>query len=221
VLAALVASTERIKLGPLVASTAFHAPGLIARMAATIDEVSRGRFVLGLGAGWNETEFRAFGIPFDRLVSRFEEAFEIIRRLLAGERVSFEGRYHRVVDALLLPRPKRRVPLMIGTKGPRILAATLPHVDAWNAWYDWYGNTAEGFSALSASVDGEVRRSACVLVNVDGGVGERPFDEAAPPVDARRLGAHLRELADAGADEAILVLDPVDERSVAAVAEQL
>ena len=68
-LAALAASTERVRLGPLVASTAFHPPGLIARMAATIDEVSGGRFVLGLGAGWNETEFRAFGIPFDRLVA--------------------------------------------------------------------------------------------------------------------------------------------------------
>src|SRR3954454_9969420 len=88
-LAALAASTERVRLGPLVASTAFHPPGLIARMAATIDELSGGRFVLGLGAGWNEMEFRSFGIPFDRLVSRFEESFEIIRRLVAGERVSF------------------------------------------------------------------------------------------------------------------------------------
>src|SRR4051795_13735643 len=102
-LAALAASTERVRLGPLVASTAFHPPGLIARMAATIDELSGGRFVLGLGAGWNETEFRSFGIPFDRLVSRFEESFEIIRRLLAGERVSFDGRFQRVEDAVLMP----------------------------------------------------------------------------------------------------------------------
>jgi alkanesulfonate monooxygenase SsuD/methylene tetrahydromethanopterin reductase-like flavin-dependent oxidoreductase (luciferase family) len=93
-LGALAASTERVRLGPLVASTAFHPPGLIARMAATIDELSGHRFVLGLGAGWNETEFRSFGIPFDRLVSRFEESFEIIRRLLAGERVSFEADFN-------------------------------------------------------------------------------------------------------------------------------
>jgi alkanesulfonate monooxygenase SsuD/methylene tetrahydromethanopterin reductase-like flavin-dependent oxidoreductase (luciferase family) len=87
-LAALAASTERVRLGPLVAATAFHPPGLLARMAATIDEVSGGRFVLGLGTGWNEVEFRAFGIPFDYKVSRFEEAFEIVRRLLAGEHVT-------------------------------------------------------------------------------------------------------------------------------------
>ncbi len=220
-LAAIAASTERVKLGPLVASTAFHPPGLIARMAATIDEVSRGRFVLGLGAGWNEAEFRAFGIPFDNRVARFEEAFEIIRRLVAGERVTFEGRYHSVEDALVLPRPERRIPLMVGTQGPRILSATLPHVDAWNCWYSWYGNTPGGFAALSAKVDGRVRRSACVLVSVGGGAGERPFEERAPPVDARNLSEHLEELADAGADEAILVLDPIDQRAVATVAELL
>ena len=94
-LAGLAASTERVQLGPLVASTAFHPPGLIARMAATIDELSGGRFVLGLGAGWNEVEFRTFGIPFDRLVSRFEESFEIIRHLVAGEHVSFAGRFQQ------------------------------------------------------------------------------------------------------------------------------
>ena len=220
-LAAIAASTDRLKLGPLVASTAFHPPGLIARMAATIDEVSRGRFVLGLGAGWNEAEFRAFGIPFDNRVARFEEAFEIIRRLVAGERVTFEGRYHRVEDALVLPRPDRRIPLMVGTQGPRILSATLPYVDAWNCWYSWYGNTPDGFAALSAKVDGLVRRSACVLVSVGGGAGERPFEEAAPPVEARNLSKHLQELADAGADEAILVLDPIDKRAVATVAELL
>src|SRR3954466_16132094 len=99
VLAAIAGSTKRIKLGPLVASTAFHPPGLIARMAAAIDEVSQGRFVLGVGAGWNQVEFEAFGIPFDNRVARFEEAFTIIRRLLAGEHVTFEGKYYRVEDA--------------------------------------------------------------------------------------------------------------------------
>jgi alkanesulfonate monooxygenase SsuD/methylene tetrahydromethanopterin reductase-like flavin-dependent oxidoreductase (luciferase family) len=220
-LAAIAASTERVRLGPLVSATAFHPPGLVARMAATVDEVSGGRFVLGLGTGWNETEFRAFGLPFDHRVARFEEAFEIIRRLLAGERVSYEGRYHRVDDAVLLPPPARRVPLMVGSRGPRILGATLPHVDAWNTWYAWYGNTPEGFAGLSAGVEGSFRRSACVLVSVDGGAGERPVEDEAPPVDARRLAAHLDELAQAGADEAILVLDPIDERSVAVVAELL
>ncbi len=220
-LAALAASTERVMLGPLVASMAFHPPGLIARMATAIDEISAGRFVLGLGAGWNEAEFRAFGIPFDNKVSRFEEAFEIVRRLVAGERVTFEGRYHRVEEALVLPRPARRLPLMVGSSGPRILGITLPHVQAWNSWYSWYGNTAEGFASLSAKFDGDFRRSACVLVALEGGAGERNVEEGSAPVDARRLREHLGALADAGADEAILVLDPINERSVAAVAHLL
>ena len=220
-LAGLATSTERVWLGTLVASTAFHPPGLIARMAATIDELSGGRFVLGLGAGWNEVEFRSFGIPFDRLVSRFEESFEIIRRLLAGEHVSFEGRFQRVEDAVLLPPPARPVPMMVGTAGPRLLEITLPHVGTWNVWYSWYGNTAAGYAALSAKVAGAVRRSACVLVTVDGGAGERPLETDATPVASDKLVAHLRNLADAGADEAILVLDPINEESIRAVASAL
>jgi alkanesulfonate monooxygenase SsuD/methylene tetrahydromethanopterin reductase-like flavin-dependent oxidoreductase (luciferase family) len=220
-LAALAASTERVRLGPLVAATAFHPPGLIARMAATIDEISAGRFVLGLGTGWNETEFRAFGIPFDHRVARFEEAFEIVRRLLAGERVTFEGRYHRVEDAVLLPPPARGVPLLVGTTGPRVMAAAAPHVHWWNCWYSWYSNTPDGFAELSSRFEGGFRRSACVLVSVDGGRGERPLEEEARPVDAAELRGHLDALAGAGADEAILVLDPIDEASVTAVARAL
>jgi alkanesulfonate monooxygenase SsuD/methylene tetrahydromethanopterin reductase-like flavin-dependent oxidoreductase (luciferase family) len=221
VLAALAASTARVRLGPLVAATAFHPPGLIARMAAAIDELSGGRFVMGLGTGWNEVEFRAFGIPFDHRVARFEEAFEIIRRLIAGERVTFEGCYHRVEDAVLLPPPRRRVPLLVGTTGPRVMAAAAPHVDWWNCWYSWYGNTPEGFAELRGRFEGGFKRSACVLVRVEGGRGERPFEEDATPVDAGDLRRHLDELADAGADEAILVLDPIDEESVEAVARTL
>jgi alkanesulfonate monooxygenase SsuD/methylene tetrahydromethanopterin reductase-like flavin-dependent oxidoreductase (luciferase family) len=220
-LAALAASTERVRLGPLVASTAFHPPGLIARMAAAIDEVSDGRLTLGLGAGWNETEFRAFGIATGTKVARFEEAFAIIHRLLAGERVSFDGRFYSTEDAVLLPPPGRRVPLLVGSAGPRVLAATSSHIDWWNCWYSWYGNTPAGFAALSAQFEGAFRRSACVLVAVDGGAGERPFEEGAPPVEPAALPDHLRQLAAAGADEAILVLDPINERSVAAVAEAL
>jgi alkanesulfonate monooxygenase SsuD/methylene tetrahydromethanopterin reductase-like flavin-dependent oxidoreductase (luciferase family) len=228
-LAALAASTERVTLGPLVAATAFHPAGVLARMAASIDEVSGGRFVLGLGAGWNEVEFRAFGYPFDRAVSRFEEAFGIVRRLLAGERVTLAGRFQTVEDAVLLPPPARRVPLMVGGSGPRLLAISLPHVEAWNTWYAQYENTAEGFARLNAQVDTacerarreprEVARSACALVTIDGGLGERPHD--VPPVPADTLAEHLRALAEAGADEAILVVDPITEDSVRALAAVL
>jgi alkanesulfonate monooxygenase SsuD/methylene tetrahydromethanopterin reductase-like flavin-dependent oxidoreductase (luciferase family) len=217
-LAALAAATARVRLGPLVAATAFHPPGLIARMAATIDEISGGRFVLALGAGWNETEFRAFGIQSGYEASRFEEAFEIIRRLVAGDRATFEGKYYRVEDAVLLPPPARPIPLMVGTRGPRLMASAAPHIDVWNCWYSWYGNTPAGFAGLSSRFPGEFRRSACVLVSVDGGAGEREPEDEAPAVDASDLRRHLAELADAGADEAILVLDPITSASVRAVA---
>ena len=225
-LAALAAVTERVELGPLVACAAFHPPGLIAKMAATVAEVSGGRFVLGLGAGWNEEEFRAHGLPYDHRVSRFEEAFTIIRGLLEGERVTLDGRFHRADDAVLLPRPAARPRLMIGSNGPRMLAATLPHVDAWNTWYEDYGNSPEGFADLNERISaaardagrepGEIERSACVLVGLDGSRGERAFTDTAPPLTGSpdEIAAALRELGGAGADEAILVVDPISEDSI-------
>jgi probable F420-dependent oxidoreductase len=232
-LAGLAGVTERVALGPLVACTAFHRPGLLARAAAAVDELSRGRLVVALGAGWNETEFRAFGIPFDHRVARFAEAFEIIRRLLAGERVTFSGAYETVADALLLPPPARRMPLMIGANGPRMLAVALPHVDAWNTWYEPYGNTPEGLAAANRAVDEAARqagrdpsaiaRSACVLVVLDGTTGERPIPEGVTPLEGsgERIAAGLRDLAEAGADEAILVVNPITERSIRLLGEAL
>src|SRR3954453_6599492 len=230
-LAALAAATDHVALGPLVACASFHPPGLIAKMAGTVDEVSGGRFVLGLGAGWNETEFRAFGLPYDRRVSRFEGSFAIVRGLLAGERVTLAGSYWQAEDAVLLPPPARRTPLMIGSNGPRGLRAALPHVDAWNTWWDAYGNTPEGFAALNARITEaareagrgpeEIERSACVLVVLDREAGERPAKPESPPLEGspERIAAGLRELAEAGADEAILVVSPITERSIRALAE--
>jgi probable F420-dependent oxidoreductase len=228
-LAWLAGITERVELGPLVACTAFHPPGILARQAAAVDELSGGRLVLGVGAGWNETEFRAFGLPFDHHVSRFEEAFTIVRRLLAGDRVTFHGNYHSVEDAVLLPQPRRRPKLMIGANKPRMLSIALPHVDAWNTWFTHYGNTADGFAAQNAEISAaaeragrnpaEIERSACVLVEAERGAGERPRDVEAVPADA--LQQHLRALADAGADEAILVLDPITEETVRLIGSSL
>jgi probable F420-dependent oxidoreductase len=230
-MAALAAATERVDIGPLVACAGFRAPGLVAKMAATVAEISGGRFVLALGAGWNEPEFRAFGFPFDHRVSRFAEAFEIIRRLLAGERVTLHGRYWQADDAVLMPPPTRRPRLMVGSNGPRMLAMTLPHVDAWNTWYEDYGNSPEGFARLNDRISeaareagrepGEIHRSACVLVALDRSAGGRPITPDAPPVEGspERIAASLRELADAGADEAILVVSPIAERSIRELAD--
>ena len=227
-LAALAAVTSRVRLGPLVACASFHPPGLIAKMAATVDDVSGGRLVLGLGAGWNETEYRAFGLPYDHRVSRFEESFEIVRRMLAGERVTLPGRFWQAEDLVLLPSPERRIPLMIGSNGNRMLAITLPYVDWWNTWYASYGNTVKGFADLNGRISAaakragrdpaEIARSTAVLVELDSEAVKRPHsDKESPPVTPDDLPGHLSALAEAGADEAILILRPITQEAIRAV----
>ena len=231
-LAALAATTRRVQIGPLVACTAFSSPGLLARKAAAVQEVSGGHLVLALGAGWNEAEFRAFGLPFDNRASRFIESFDVIRRLMAGERVSVDGRFVHAEDAVVLPRPANPPTLMIGSTGERVLRATLPHVDAWNIWFDWFGNTPDGFaehnqrlSQLAAEVGrnpSEVRRTATVFVALDGSAGSRPHaDVTAVSGSTAQIAARLTEFAEAGVDEAILVVSPIDEPSIRALANVL
>jgi probable F420-dependent oxidoreductase len=228
-LSALAAVTERVRLGPLVTCAGFRPPAVLAKMAATVDEVSGGRLVLGIGAGWNEREFAAFGIPYDHRVGRFEEAFAIVRGLLAGERVTFHGSFHSVEDAVLLPRPARQVPLMIGSNGPRMLAAALPHASAWNTWYVDYGNTAEGFATLNARISeaaeragrdpAEIERSACAHVVLDPANPERKLE--VPPIDGADVAARVRELGEAGADEVIIVAGPITESSIRTLGDAL
>jgi len=232
-LAGLAAVTERVRLGPLVACLGFHPPGVLARMAATVNEIADGRLVLGIGAGWNETEFRAFGIPYDDRVGRFEEAFDIVRRLLDGERVTERGRFWQVEDAVLLPVPSRRPTMMVGSSGERVLGMTLPHVDAWNTWYDLYGNTPEGFERENAKITSaaegagrdprDIQRSACVLVLVGPASDERPRSDDHPPLEGSMatIAEGLCDLAEAGADEAIVVANPITERSIRALGEAL
>ena len=167
VLAALAAATSTITLGTFVACTSFRNPALLAKSAVTVDEISGGRLVLGLGAGWHEPEYQAFGYPFDHRASRFEEAFTIIRSLIQDGHVDFEGRYHQARDCELRPWGPRqgRLPLMIGSNGPRVLRIAAPHVQAWNS--DWTYGPAE-IARLRRLVD-----EACVDVGRDPATLER------------------------------------------------
>ncbi len=142
VLTAVAAITERVEIGPLVLALPFRNPALTAKMAAELDEVSGGRLILGLGCGWHEPEFDAFGYPFDRRVSRFEEGMRILVPLLREGAVTFEGEYHRAVDAELLPRPIRPngPPILIAGKQPRMLGLVAEYADQWNA--AWFGPPA-------------------------------------------------------------------------------
>jgi len=224
-LTALAASTQRIRLGPLVACLGFHPPAVLAKMAATVDEISGGRLVFAVGAGWNRAEFTAFGLPFDHRASRFAEAFEIVRRLLAGDRVTYEGRFHSVYDAVLLPKPAKKIPLVVGSTGERVLGAALPHVDGWNTWFEWYGNTPEGFAERQEEIDSacelagrrpeEVSRSACVLVSLELEERERSFEDVAPLTGTpERVAAGLRAFGEAGASDVIVVASPITEASI-------
>ena len=233
-LSALAASTSRIRLGPLVAATAFHAPPMLAKLASTVDEVSGGRLVLGLGAGWNDTEFRAFGLPFDHRIDRFEEAFTIIRTLLREGAIDFEGRYFQARDCELLPPSGRPggPSILIGSSGPRMLRITMPHADAWNAWYADTGNSPAGVADLTARVDeacrevgrdpAEVERTVAVHVRLPGGRGRVMGSDrsaALPPLagEPAVIAEALRDYARAGIAEVQLVVDPITLASIEAL----
>jgi alkanesulfonate monooxygenase SsuD/methylene tetrahydromethanopterin reductase-like flavin-dependent oxidoreductase (luciferase family) len=238
-LAALAAITARVELGPLVASTAFHNPAVIAAKANAIDEISGGRLIVGLGAGWNEAEFRAFGFPYDHRVSRFEEAFTIIRGLLRDGHAETAGEYYAVDELPLLPPPHRPggPPLMVGSIGERMLKITLPYVDAWNGWHLWFGNSVESYLPLRHKIDAacrsvgrdpaEVDRTVALLIAFPEAVG-RPgglaSEGTSTPIaadDPEGLAATLREFAAAGVAHVQLVLDPITVDSIAALKPML
>ena len=221
-LSALAAATSTVRLGPLVACAGFHPPAVLAKMASTIDEVSGGRFVLGIGSGWNRREFDAFGIPYDKRVSRFEEAFAIISGLLRGERVTLDGAFHKADDVVLLPTPARQTPIMIGSNGKRMLGIALPHAQAWNTWWDDYHNAPDGLAKLidEIGIPRETTRSACMLVQLDGMPVERRPD-GMRAVGQSRFAEHVKELGEAGADEVIVVASPITERSIRTLGELL
>jgi len=136
-LSALAEATHHVDIGTLVACNSFRNPALLAKMATTLDEVSQGRLILGLGAGWNKPEYEAFGWPFDHRVSRFEEALQIIRPLIKEGKVDFKGKYYQALGCEIRPFGPRPggLPLMIGCDGKRMLRLTARYADLWNTGY--------------------------------------------------------------------------------------
>jgi probable F420-dependent oxidoreductase len=224
-LAAIAAVTKRVEIGPLVASTSFHAPAMLAKHAATVDAISQGRLIVGLGAGWNRREFDAFGFPYDRRVSRFEEALAIIAPLLQKGRATFHGHFYDVDDCVLDPRPVRDggPPIMLGSNGPRMLSIALPLVDSWNVWWSNYDNSVERFVEIKAEVDAampegrQVEATAAVLITLPGGKGRlmgTTYDARVTKVTPDDLADHVRGLAEAGATHLQLVLDPITAETI-------
>ena len=207
VLPAVAAVTQRVRVGTLVSPTTMHHPALLAKRAATIDHLSSGRMVLGIGAGWQLNEHAAYGIDLNRRVSRFAEAIQIIRQLLATERTTFHGSYFEVADAPCDPKPVQQpLPILVGARGPRMLRLTARHADEWNAWAD-----ADSAGPLrqrlveaceTAGRDpATVRTTTNALICLD---GDKPPGRAALAGSAQQIVDQLGRIAEAGYDEFIL-----------------
>ncbi|MCC6312759.1 MAG: LLM class flavin-dependent oxidoreductase [Thermomicrobiales bacterium] len=219
-MAGLAAATERIQIGSLVACAGFRHPAVIAKMAESIDEISGGRFVLGLGAGWHRPEYEMFGFPFDHRASRFAEAIEIVGGLLREGRADFTGEFHAAHDAVNRPKGPRPQgpPILIGTDGPRMLRLTARYADAWNTV--WHSDPA-AIVPLLAKVDAvcaEAGRDPATLARTAGGnialpgyLGRRPN-----PIDGEpeAIAERLRGFRDLGIRHFICGIDPCTPRSI-------
>jgi alkanesulfonate monooxygenase SsuD/methylene tetrahydromethanopterin reductase-like flavin-dependent oxidoreductase (luciferase family) len=221
---ALATATTRVEVGQLVTCATYRNPGLLAKMAVTADAVSGGRLVLGLGAGWHDTEYEAFGYPTDHRVSRLEEALEIVVPLLRGETVSFAGRYHRVADAVLLPPPDRRIPLLVAGNGPRILRVTARYAEAWNT--AWFAGPDERLHARLAALETALELEGRDPSTLRRTVGMFVADPAVAPDESEAFTGAVDELAETltmfgelGFADVIAVLEPMNERSLDRLAE--
>ena len=217
-LAALAVATSTVELGQLVMCASFRPPAVLAKMAVTTDQISGGRLTLGLGAGWHDQEYRAFGFPLDHRVSRFEEALQIIIPLLRGETVTFEGRFHSVSEAVLLPRAERRIPILIAGNRPRMLGLTARHADAWNTAWFWDPNQKlhDRLAAFDAALVAEGRDVGSVRRTV--GI-EVP--EADQPSATKRLAELFASYSGLPVDDLILVLQPMTTASLDRLGEAI
>jgi probable F420-dependent oxidoreductase len=246
ILSAAAEVTSRIHLGPLMACSSFRNPALLAKMAATLDEISDGRLVLGLGAGWHQPEYQAYGYPFEDRVSRFEEALQIIVPLLRQGRVDFQGKYYQARDCELTPRGPRPAgpPIMIGAQGPRMLRLAARYADTYDTDYQLDAAAlAERYAKLDAACaevgrdPKSIARSADTRIGLATGAAVDPAWQVGPPrngvaeylLDGARFPArygtpdeilaHLRSLEAAGAVHVTVnVVDPPGPRGIEAFA---
>ncbi len=227
-LSALAAVTERVLLGPLVSPTGFRNPAVLAKMASTVDEISGGRLVLGLGSGWNEREFDAYGVPYDRRVSRFEEEFEIITDLIRTGRSDFSGEFFSQDDNVLIPPARPDLPIMIGSTGPRMLSITAGEMDWWNEWFANFGNRPDKLARLVDQLEAalveagrdpaDVITSAAVYVSMPGASGRNNTRRVSPiEGEADQITEQLLEFVDV-VDHLQLIVDPITIESVETLA---
>jgi alkanesulfonate monooxygenase SsuD/methylene tetrahydromethanopterin reductase-like flavin-dependent oxidoreductase (luciferase family) len=232
-LGALAAATTNIEIGPLVSCMGFRNPALLAKMAETVDEISNGRLILGVGAGWHEPEFTSYGLPFDHRASRFEEAYAIMYGLLREGRVDFDGTYYQVENCELRPRGPRPgyLPIMVGTDGPRLLRLAARTADIWNTtWTRSVDEIMPRLEALDEACDevgrsrDSIARSACIFLDLPGAQGVFSADGTTstpqPKSNAEAID-HLLSYAQLGVGHLMLWLDPCTVDAVEQASEIL
>lgn len=235
VLAAIAEATQRVELGTLVMCTEFRNPALLAKMAATLDHISGGRLILGIGCGWHDPEYEAFGYPTDHKVGRFEDSLAIIRSLIRDGRAEHEGTWHSVRDAVLLPAARPDLPILIAAKRPRMLELTARHADAWNM--AWFGEPSERLATtrrdLAAACLAVGRDPATLAITIGVTVRYPDLLPSAPTADgghaevespalsgaAEGLAAGFRHHAELGADHLIIALEPTTPDSLERLTE--
>jgi alkanesulfonate monooxygenase SsuD/methylene tetrahydromethanopterin reductase-like flavin-dependent oxidoreductase (luciferase family) len=228
VLAAIAEATKRVALGTIVMCTGFRNAALLAKMAATLDHISGGRLILGIGAGWHDPEFEAFGYPTDHKVSRFAESLEVISGLIRDGRVDVAGRYVTARDAVLLPPARPDLAILVAAKGPRMLELTARHADAWNL--AWFGLPDERLARVRGELVaacGRVGRDPATLT-ITVGVTVRYGAAIEAAAGSSRTGlsgtaeviaAGLRAHADLGTEHLIASLEPTTPETLAEFGE--
>ena len=213
VLAGLATSVPRLRIGPLVTGNTYRHPAVLANMAATVDQLSGGRLVLGIGAGWQENEHLAYGIEYSDVpgrLARLEESCAVLSGLLRTSRASFEGRYYHLVNAPMEPKPvQEHLPLLVGGGGEKVtLSIVAKWADEWNTW-----GTPEVLQAKGAVLDrhcddlgrdpATVKRSAQVIVNLDARAAS-PSRLPSVEVSASEMQDMLARYEQSGVEEFIL-----------------
>ena len=220
-LSALAAVTTRIEIGPMVACTSFRPPAMLAKMADTLDEISGGRFILGLGAGWHQPEYDAFGYPFDHLAGRFDEALQVIVPLLREGHVDFQGQYYQVNNCVLRPRgpSKAGPPILIGAKRPRMLQLVARYADAWNtAWHTDPAVVQERYEQLRTACAEVGRDPAAITLTVGTSVRLQPAEgsetERAITGSPEDIARQLHAFAAIGVAHLIVALEPLTPATI-------
>lgn len=221
-LSALAALTTRITLGTIVLCTSFRPPALLAKMADTVDEISGGRLILGLGAGWHQPEYEAFGYPFDHLAGRFDEAIQIIVPLLREGQVDFQGKYYQVHNCVLRPRgPSRQgPPILIAGRRPRMLQLTARYADAWNtAWHVDPNVVKERYDEFKTACTTAGRDVTTIDLTVGSAVTLLKPGEAGDAAQAisgspEEIVRQLQRFADEGVAHLIVRLTPLDTEHI-------